>query len=97
MTITANAPHHQRPAAWHCNTTLTDDGIVDDVAIDYALAGRRDIRLTDTERWHAVQRGLRRGMSLNAISKALRISHRIATQISEQPPPGTQAMAASAA
>ncbi|WP_213451562.1 hypothetical protein [Rhizomonospora bruguierae] len=87
MTITANAPHHLRPR--RVTRTIADDGIVDDLAIDLALTGRDDIRLTGLERWHAVHRGLERGMAINAIRLALHISHEVAKQIAAQPEPGT--------
>jgi hypothetical protein len=55
-----------------------DDGVVDEVAIDYALRGWADIaaRLTRAELTEAVARGVRRGDTTSALADLLLLHER---------------------
>lgn len=61
-----------------------DDGIVDDIAIELALTGKRPdvaIRLTDAELLEAFRVGLRGGLGVQQIGARVRVSGVRATEL----------------
>jgi len=63
-------PHRTARRSW----VLTDDGVIDPIAVEIAASGSRPVALTRAERQLAAGRILARGGTLSLISRRLRVN-----------------------
>lgn len=74
MTTTARRPRSQ----W----VLPEDGIVDQIAVEFMVKGTRRVPLTPGERLAAAALILAKGGTVNRVARRLHIGHRTARNLS---------------
>lgn len=83
MTARRPLPPEPRPAARR-SWVLTDDGVIDPIAVEIVASGSRPIALTRAERQLAAGRILARGGTLSLISRRLRVNGSTARALAAQ-------------
>jgi hypothetical protein len=76
-------PPGPRPAA-RPGWVLTDDGVIDPIAVEIAASGSRPVALTHAERQLAAGRILARGGTPSLISRRLRVNGSTARALAAQ-------------